>query len=231
MAITSLTAQQHARRVVDTHVHVWPLDDAPGHRPAADARIRAPKAAAPVEWLVQDMDEYGIQHCVLVQSSAFGWDNTYMVECLERYPGLFRAIGLVDPLDAANAGALERWVGRGSLASASTRCTTRTSRRGSIAGRTTRCGTRRGATGAIMQFHIRPHHAVPLARMIERHPSVRVVIDHIGKPDVVETPPYASFQPVWTWPASRTRGSRSATTKSRRSRNSRGVTPGRLSIC
>ena len=63
------TNAAQGRRVIDTHVHVWPLDDAPGHRPAADAKIRAPKEAAPVEWLLADMDEYGIEHCVLVQSS------------------------------------------------------------------------------------------------------------------------------------------------------------------
>jgi predicted TIM-barrel fold metal-dependent hydrolase len=192
----SATAEQHARHVVDTHVHVWPLDDAPGHRPAADARIRAPKEAAPVEWLVQDMDEYGIQHCVLVQSSAFGWDNTYMVECLERYPGLFRAIGLVDPLDAANAGALEQWVARG-LSGFRFHPLYYPDEPSWVDSRANDAlWDAAGATGAIMQFHLRPHHAVPLARMIERHPDVRVVIDHIGKPDVAEAAPYPSFQPV-----------------------------------
>ena len=101
------------RNAIDTHVHVWPLDDAPGHRPPADAKLSPPDAAAPVEWLLQDMAEYRLAHCVLVQSSAFGWDNTYMVECLERYPGRFRAIGLVDPESPANARDLERWMAQG----------------------------------------------------------------------------------------------------------------------
>ena len=56
--------------LIDTHVHVWPLDDAPGHRPVPDAKVGLPKEAAPVEWLLQDMAEFGIDHCVLVQSSA-----------------------------------------------------------------------------------------------------------------------------------------------------------------
>ena len=41
--------------LIDTHVEVWPLDDAPGHRPVEGAKVRAPDAAAPVEWLRQDM--------------------------------------------------------------------------------------------------------------------------------------------------------------------------------
>jgi hypothetical protein len=42
------------------------------------------------------------------QGSAFGWDNTYMVECLDHYPGKFKAIGLVDPESPDNARDLER---------------------------------------------------------------------------------------------------------------------------
>jgi predicted TIM-barrel fold metal-dependent hydrolase len=79
--------------LIDTHVHVWPLDDAPGHRPVEGAKVGHPKEAAPVEWLLEDMAEFGVDHCVLVQSSAFGWDNTYMVECLEAYPGSSRRSG------------------------------------------------------------------------------------------------------------------------------------------
>jgi hypothetical protein len=59
--------------LIDTHVPVWPLDDAPGHRSVEGARVGHPKEAAPVEWLLQDMAEFGIDHCVLVQSSASVW--------------------------------------------------------------------------------------------------------------------------------------------------------------
>lgn len=180
--------------IIDTHVHVWALDER--HRPATGARIAAPASAAPVEWLVEDMERYGVDRCVLVQSSAFGWDNTYMVECLARYPTLFKAIGLVDPLDPDGPLTLEGWMRRGlsgfrlhplyypdrpvwidspahdALWDAAAR------------------------TGAILQFHVLPEHAAPLARMVERHPDVRVIVDHLGKPDVTEAPPYPSYQPV-----------------------------------
>jgi hypothetical protein len=59
--------------LIDTHVHVWPLDDAPGHQPVHDAKVRAPSEAAPVEWLLKDMEDFGVDHCVLVQSSALVW--------------------------------------------------------------------------------------------------------------------------------------------------------------
>ena len=179
--------------LIDTHVHVWPLDDAPGHRPVEGAKVGHPKEAAPVEWLLQDMEEFGIDHCVLVQSSAFGWDNRYMVECLERYPGKFKAIGLVDPLDANNSDQLWYWVNRG------------------LSGfrlhplyypelpvwvdskEHDRLWKAAADTGAILQFHMHPHHAEALHRMASRHPKTRVIVDHIGKPDVTEAPPYPAF--------------------------------------
>lgn len=180
--------------LIDTHVHVWALDER--HQPAPGAKVRPPKAAAPVEWLLDDMAAFQIDHCVLVQSSAFGWDNTYMVECLERYPGRFKAIGLVDPLGEDNADDLRRWMGRGlsgfrlhPLYYPDEPCWIDSPAND-------RLWEAAVETGAILQFHMWPRHAVPLARMIARHPGVRVIVDHLGKPDVTEAPPYPSSRPV-----------------------------------
>jgi L-fuconolactonase len=193
--MTSTTSSDR-QRIVDTHVHVWPLDDAPGHWPAPGAKVKPPKAAAPVEWLLEDMAEFRIDHCVLVQSSAFGWDNTYMVECLERYPGKFRAIGLVDPLAAENAAALEHWMGRGLSGFRFHPLYYPDAPSWVDSPANDRLWDAAADTGAIFQFHMWPKHAPALARMIERHPAVRVIVDHIGKPDVAEASPYPSFEPV-----------------------------------
>jgi predicted TIM-barrel fold metal-dependent hydrolase len=180
--------------IVDTHVHVWALDET--HQPAPDAKVSPPTDADPVEWLIEDMESFQIDHCVLVQSSAFGWDNTYMVECLERYPGLFQAIGLVDPLGPTNADDVRYWMTRGlsgfrfhPLYYPDDQCWIDSPSHDAL-------WDAAGQTGAILQFHLWPRHAVPLARMIARHPNVRVIVDHLGKPDVTEAPPYPSFQPV-----------------------------------
>jgi predicted TIM-barrel fold metal-dependent hydrolase len=183
--------------LIDTHVHVWPLDDAPGHRPVEGAKVGHPKAAAPVEWLLEDMAETGMNHCVLVQSSAFGWDNTYMVECLEQHPGKFKAIGLVDPLDPNNADQLWYWMNRGlsgfrlhPLYYPEIEPTWVDSKEHD------KLWKAAADTGAILQFHMYPHHGEALHRMASRHPRVRVIVDHIGKPDVTEAAPYPSFEPV-----------------------------------
>jgi predicted TIM-barrel fold metal-dependent hydrolase len=180
--------------LVDTHVHVWALDEK--HQPAPDAKVAPPTEADPVEWLIEDMQQYGVDRCVLIQSSAFGWDNTYMVECLERYPGLFKAIGLVDPLSPTSADDLRVWMRRGltgfrlhPLYYPDDQVWVDSPAHDAL-------WDAAAETDAILQFHLWPRHAVPLARMIARHPTVRVIVDHLGKPDVTEAPPYPSFWPV-----------------------------------
>jgi predicted TIM-barrel fold metal-dependent hydrolase len=180
--------------LIDTHVHVWALDHV--HQPARDPKIPSPKTAAPVEWLLEDMAEFGIDRCVLVQSSAFGWDNRYMVECLERYPGKFRAIGLVDPLSSGNADALRRWMGRG-LSGFRLHPLYYPELPIWIDSEAHDPLWRAAAeTGAIIQLQMLPQHAPAVHRMARRHPEVRVVVDHLGKPDVAERPPYPSYEPV-----------------------------------
>lgn len=181
--------------IIDTHVHVWALDSAPGHQPDPEALIPAPTEAAPVEWLIQDMHDFGIDHCVLVQSSAFGTDNRYLLECLNRYPGKFKAMGIIDPVGSRNVGEEEIWLQRGlsgfrfhplyyadyqwldsPASDAVWHCA--------------------DEYGAVLQFHIRPEHAPALARMAGRHRSVKVVVDHLGKPDVLAAEPYRAYESV-----------------------------------
>jgi predicted TIM-barrel fold metal-dependent hydrolase len=39
-------------------------------------------------------------------------------------------------------------------------------------------------TDSILQFHVRPEHGAGLASIASRHPNVRAIVDHLGKPDV-----------------------------------------------
>jgi len=179
--------------IIDTHVHVWALDEQ--HQPPPDAIAAPPKEAAPVEWLLEDMEAFGIDHCVLVLMSAFGWDNSYLFECLERYPGRFKAIGLVDPLDPDNARHLRDLMRKG-LSGIRLHPLYYPDQVWIDSPTHHKLWQTAAETGAILQFHMLPKHAVPLAHMVERYPEVRVIVDHLGKPDVTEPPPYPSFQPV-----------------------------------
>jgi L-fuconolactonase len=67
--------------IVDTHCHT------------------SPYWFEPVEVLLAEMDRNGVDKAVLTQF--FGvFDNSYMVECMRRYPGKFSVIALVDTSQA-----------------------------------------------------------------------------------------------------------------------------------
>ena len=103
--------------VIDTHMHVWNGD--PKQFPFAhpyEPDFKPPRIAATVELLVKEMDEFGISHCVLVQTISHGWDNRYLVHCLKAHPKRFRGHGLIDPTDPKVAEKLEYWVREHGLA-------------------------------------------------------------------------------------------------------------------
>lgn len=170
-------------RVIDTHVHVWCRGKGPACRPSASSKIPIPGESAPVEWLIDDMQRSGISHAVIVQSSAFGANNRYIVECLDRYPEKLRAVGLIHPLDTRAPARLKEWASRG------------------VSGfrfhplffedpswldapSSDRIWEAAEKTSSILQFHLRPWHADRLASIAARHPTVRVIVDHLGKPDL-----------------------------------------------
>jgi predicted TIM-barrel fold metal-dependent hydrolase len=77
---------------VDTHAHAFlttlPMDPERRYTPARDC---------PVETYLGVLASEDIGHGVLVQPSFLGFDNSYMVEALERHSARLRGIAVVDP--------------------------------------------------------------------------------------------------------------------------------------
>jgi predicted TIM-barrel fold metal-dependent hydrolase len=95
--------------MIDSHVHVWSLDEKryPWHQTLA--HIPVPTIAATADSLITEMDRAGVSHAVLVQPSVYGWNNSYLCDCLEKWPSRFVGVCLVDP-KADDAGErLEYW--------------------------------------------------------------------------------------------------------------------------
>jgi len=97
--------------VVDTHMHVW--SDDPEQFPFShpfNPDFNHPPTSAPVEMLLEDMDQNGVTHSILVQCIYHGWDNRYVAECGKAHPDRFRVQGLIDPEQADVAETLEHWM-------------------------------------------------------------------------------------------------------------------------
>jgi Amidohydrolase len=83
--------------MVDTHAHVF-------HRGLtfADTRRYAPAYDAPLDLYLQQLDQNGMTHGVLVQPSLLGTDNSYLVESIRTANGRLRGIAVVDPTISVN---------------------------------------------------------------------------------------------------------------------------------
>lgn len=99
--VASLAAQRPAFAAeadgsIDAHVHVWtpdiesyPLDK------AFDRDDMRPSSFTPEE-LFQHAKPAGVNRIVLIQMNFYDQDNSYMLDMIAKYPGVFSGVGIVD---------------------------------------------------------------------------------------------------------------------------------------
>jgi L-fuconolactonase len=100
---------QSSYRIIDSHVHVWKHD--PKYPFAAGANV--PARDATPETLLGLMKTNGVSKTVIIQVIHYKYDNRYVADVLKQYPGTFRAVCRVDPLDPASPDRLSYWTEQG----------------------------------------------------------------------------------------------------------------------
>ena len=173
--------------IIDTHIHVWANDlrRYPHLHPYLSKFTDAPYEAT-VEMLIDDMDRHGCTHSVLVQVIYHGWDNTYVADCVRRYPDRLRAHGLIDPTDPNVANKLEFWMKEYGLHGI--RFSPIYYQNGNHGGdawlnarETHRLWRTAARLGAVFNFFIAPEQLPKLEMMVRAHPDMPVVIDHLSQ--------------------------------------------------
>ncbi len=81
---------------IDAHVHVWTndFDRYPLCPPFQESDMN-PKTFYPEE-LLAHAEPSGVNRIVLIQMSYYQFDNTYMLDVMEAYPGVFSGTAIVD---------------------------------------------------------------------------------------------------------------------------------------
>ena len=183
-------ADSAMRPIIDTHMHVWAADVKrfPFRHPY-QPEMRSAKIGATLERLIEEMDAYGITHCILVQTIYHGWDNTYTAYCVRKYPKRFRGHGLIDPTDPQVADKLEYWMTEHGLAGMRfSPIYYQNGQHGGDAWMTAPAHHRLWKTAdklkAVFNFFIGPNQLPVLGTMAARYPEVRVVVDHLGQMDL-----------------------------------------------
>jgi predicted TIM-barrel fold metal-dependent hydrolase len=102
-----LTPTAADRGWIDAHVHVW-TDDLARYPIAAGFRKEQMKPARfTPEELLAEARPCGVTRVVLIQMSYYRFDNSYMLDTIARFPGVFRGVAIVDS-NAPDAGARMR---------------------------------------------------------------------------------------------------------------------------
>lgn len=164
---------------IDAHVHVWTSDTkryplAPGFR---REQMRPPDF--PPEELLAHARPCGVTRIVLIQMSYYGYDNSYMLDTMRQFPGVFSGVAVID--EAARPREVMRRLRKQGVRGF------RISPMGKAVDRWLdspgmeamwRCG---GDENLSMCGLIDPDAIPGIARMCERFPSTPVVIDHIAR--------------------------------------------------
>ena len=184
-----------APRFIDIHPHI--IADDPARYPRnplfgvqSDWSRERPVT---IEGLVAAMDQAGVDKAAVVQSSTcYGYDNSYLVDSIRRYPGRFTAVGSVDVLQPDAPAKVRQWVERGVnglrlFTGGSTHAFDPSTLDDPCSFPTWElCGE----LGLSMCIQTDPTGLAQVAGLAKRFPKVRIVLDHLGRPDVTDGAPY-----------------------------------------
>ena len=187
---------------IDIHPHVI-SDDESRYPPAPLFGKRSDwsqERPCTVETLIAAMDEAGVDKAAVVHSSTtYGFDNSYVVDSCNKYPGRLIAVGSVDVLASDATGTIRAWVDKGL---AGLRLFTGGSTKEFDPSelddpRSFPAWELCGALGLTMCIQTGPVGLPQVTRLAERFPNVPIILDHLGRPDVTDGPPYAAAQSLF----------------------------------
>ncbi|MGD9902117.1 MAG: amidohydrolase [Vicinamibacterales bacterium] len=181
--------------VVDIHPHVISDDDVSYPRAPLFGKQSTWSQERPVtvEAMIAAMDDAGVDKAAVVQSSTcYGFDNSYVADACARFPDRLAAIGSVDMVQPDAPDRIREWVDRGVVG---LRLFTGGSTNAFDASllddpRTFPSWALCGDLGLSMCIQTNPAGLAQVAGLARRFPGVRIVLDHLGRPDVSDGPPY-----------------------------------------
>lgn len=176
--------------IIDIHPHVLSADQAAYPLAPLGGKVSGWASTRPVtaEQYLAAMDANGIAKAAIVQAStAYGYDNSYVLDSAARYPDRFAAVACVDPLAADAASTIRALAAH--PRSAGIRLFTTGSTLPDQAQwlndeATTPFWTAAADTGTPVCVQMRLGGLDQLVDVLERFPAARIVLDHMAYPPI-----------------------------------------------
>ncbi|MGF6721817.1 L-fuconolactonase [Paraburkholderia sp. GAS41] len=188
--------------IVDIHPHII-SDDETRYPPAPLFGKRSEwsqERPTTVETLIAAMDEAGVAKAAVVHSSTtYGFDNRYVVEGCGKYPGRLVAVGSVDVLQPDAPERILEWV---RLGLAGLRLFTGGSTKEFDPSelddpRSFPAWELCAELGLTMCIQTGPIGLPQVTTLARRFPKVRIILDHLGRPEVADGAPYVAAQSLF----------------------------------
>ncbi len=184
-------------RVIDIHPHII-SDDENRYPPAPLFGKRSDwsqERPCTVDTLIAAMDDAGVAKAAVVHSSTtYGFDNSYVVDGCNRFPDRLVAVGSVDVAADDAAPVIRAWVDQGLkglriFTGGSTKDFDPTELENPAA---YPAWDVLGELGVPMCIQTGPVGLPQVTDLAKRFPKVNIILDHLGRPDVLDGPPYAN---------------------------------------
>lgn len=188
--------------IIDIHPHII-SDDETRYPPAplfgkrSDWSQERPNT---VEALIAAMDDAGVAKAAVVHSSTtYGFDNSYVVDGCNAYADRLLAVGSVDVAAPDAVATIKDWVAKGLkglriFTGGSTKDFDPTELENPAA---YPAWELLGELGIPMCIQTGPIGLPQVRDLATRFANVNIILDHLGRPDVLDGPPYVNAQSLW----------------------------------
>ncbi|HEY4079315.1 MAG TPA: amidohydrolase family protein [Burkholderiaceae bacterium] len=185
------------KNIIDIHPHII-SDDEKRYPPAplfgkrSDWSQERPSTVAS---LIAAMDEAGVAKAAVVHSSTtYGFDNSYVVDGCNQYADRLVAVGSVDMLADDVGAVIRRWADMGL---AGLRIFTGGSTQDFDPSeldnpKSFKAWEMLAELGLPMCIQTGPIGLPQVTMLAKKFPAVKIILDHLGRPDVLDGPPYAN---------------------------------------
>jgi predicted TIM-barrel fold metal-dependent hydrolase len=189
-------------QIMDIHPHIiaddttrYPLAPLGGHQ--SDWSRTRPVTT---EQMLVAMDKAGVAKAAIVQASTcYGHDNSYVADAVAAHPKRFTGVFSVDVLSPDAPERMRHWVKRGLTGM---RLFTIGSTMPDQASwlddaKTYPAWECAGELGLSICLQMSPKAFPEMLRMIQRFPKVRIILDHMARPNIEDGPPYAAAESLF----------------------------------
>ena len=183
--------------IIDIHPHII-SDDEKRYPPAPLFGKRSDwsqERPCTVDTLIAAMDAAGVAKAAVVHSSTtYGFDNSYVVDGCNQYKDRLVAVGSVDMLADDVPGVIKSWADKGL---AGLRIFTGGSTKDFDPSeldnpKSFKAWDALSELGLPMCIQTGPVGLPQVAMLAKKFPKVNIILDHLGRPDVLDGPPYSN---------------------------------------